>query len=129
MRDLHFLGMYSTLLGIAFAGIFLFGWASSVAQLFLLIVRAVLLVTFGDVIARVLSFLYATTLTALTMWHFFTSLTAEIVLVCKVTNLVMQSRWEGWPPVLSHDFLGRGRSGSFLPIHRPTSNPYHAASL
>jgi hypothetical protein len=110
------IGIAPIVFAFLFAGIFLFGLVSSVSESFLLMFEAVLSVTFGDVIARVygfftdgseiynvLSFLYATTLTALAMWLFFTSFTAEMVFVYKgkVTNLVDQSRKEKntGPPV------------------------------
>ena len=88
---------------MAFIAIFLFGYASEAAESIVKLLENLLSITFGDMISdfyqeftdgsrvyNALSFVFASTCTAVAMWLFFTSFTAQIasIYIDNVSHLI-----------------------------------------
>ncbi|KAK8842787.1 hypothetical protein M9Y10_025652 [Tritrichomonas musculus] len=98
------IGIFPIAISMAFVAIFLFGYASEVTESIVTLLENLLSITFGDMISdfylaftdgssvyNALSFVFATISTAVAMWLFFTSFTAQMasIYIDNVSHLIM----------------------------------------
>ena len=103
------IGIFPIAISMAFVAIFLFGYANETSESFVRLLEYLLSITFGDMISdfyvaftdgskvyNTLSFVFASICTAVAMWLFFTSFTAQMasIYIDNVSHLIKGDKEE-----------------------------------